>query len=287
MTAWQKWVGQNPLFHYHLLGQARWLLRRPLHQLLLIALPMVIIYFWLLSKASQESVHALAVSLECVVVWLLAPLMTHSLFAAEFEKATWDMLVITRLSASQIVMGKFLPQLVLLAMLLLPFQPLLLLSLLQEHKGLSGFWELFKAQWVIVSWAVLLIAATLWLSFRLRRGMTTAAVAFVGQIFVLFILPTLWLIFTALFFGEEIVQGVVEFGEEKWTVWGWMVDLRYAVWFYNPIIALAGVYALAETTNLQSAWLWGLWQGFVYLLLAGGFIAVLIRTVAKATRKPI
>ncbi len=287
MAAWQKWVGQNPLFHYHLLGQARWLLRRPLYQLLLIVLPVVIVYFWLLSKASQESVYSLVVGLECVAIWLLAPLMTHSLFAAEFEKATWDMLVITRLSASQIVMGKFLSRLVLLAVLLLPFQPLLVLSLLQERKVLSGFWELFKAQWVIVSWAVLLIAATLWLSFRLRRGMTTAAAAFVGQIFVLFILPTLWLIFTALFFGEEVVEGVVAVGGEKWTVWGWMVDPRYAVWCYNPIVALIGVYALAETTNLQSAWLWGLWQGFVYLLLAVGFVGALTRAVAKATRKPI
>ncbi len=285
MSIWQKWVVQNPLFRYHLLRQARWLLRRPIYQSVLFVSPIVALYIWLLRETMQNNLYAIVLGIECFALWLLASLMTHSLFASEFEKATWDMLVITRLSASQIVMGKFLSQLAVLGILWLFFLPLLALSLLQDHSLWVTLRELGKSQWLVLSWAVLLVAVTLWLSFRLRQSMTTVAVTFAGQAFVLFILPVFWVVFVELFFGAEASRELEDFG--GWVTYGWMVDLRRLPLVYNPIVALVGLFVLMEDPRAPDPLLWGIWQGIIYLALAGWCAFVLTRSVAKSARKRV
>ncbi len=284
MGIWQKWVTQNPLFRYHLLGQGRRLLRRPIYQLALFVLPIIALYIWLLRETMQNNLYVIVLGIECFVLWLLASLMPHSLFASEFEKATWDMLVITRLSVSQIVMGKFLSQLVVLGVLWLFFLPPLMLSLLQEHSLWVTLRELGKSQWIVITWTVLLVAVTLWLSFRLRRSMTTAAVTFAGQVFVLFILPVLWRVFESLFFEERMMSGS-DFN--RWIAYGWMIDLRLLPLVYNPALVLAVLFRRMENPMDLGFFLWGIWQGIVYLALAGWCVFALTRSVAKSTRKRI
>ncbi|MER3500837.1 MAG: hypothetical protein C4295_05040 [Candidatus Fervidibacterota bacterium] len=287
MGGWRKWGADNPVLRYHLVGQLRAIVRRPWWQIALIGLPCGVLYGYLLRFTLQGG-SPLILGLECLVLWLIAPLMTHALFASEFEKATWDMLVLTRLTAGQIVMGKFLSRLIFLAAFVVLFLPLLAFSAGQDFGTSHILGWLLKTQLVVIGWAVLLIAATLWLSYRLRRGMTTAALVLAGQVFFLFILPALWLLFFALILLTQPpfeVKGIY-----------WMFSLRYAVWFYNPIFALIGTYAFTEVFALIGTYafteggepfLWGVWQGLVYLALAALLVALLTRSVAKATRKPL
>lgn len=219
----------------------------------------------------------LVIALECLVLWLVAPLITYSLFASEFEKATWDMLVLTRLTASQIVMGKFLSSLLISLFIAVLFLPLLWVGALRECQGtpaLKFFVWMLKTELVIVAWTILLIAVTLWLSYWIKRSMVAAAITFAGQVFVLFILPMLWVLFLATFMhGESLSYQVA--------------DLRFGVLSFNPAVAIAGVYDFSEEAVPNRLLLWGIWQGMFYLLLSVLIVALLTRAVARATRKPI
>lgn len=292
MTLWQKWIGSNPVFHYHLLRQTKLLARRPVWQVLLITISFLALYLWVLYQAYQNGFPVLVIVLECLVLWLVAPLMTYSLFASEFEKATWDTLVLTRLTASQIVMGKFLSRLLISLFIAVLFLPLLWVGALREWEGtpvLKIFAWMLKTELVIVGWTILLIAVTLWLSYWIKRSMVAAAVTFAGQVFVLFILPTLWVLFLATFhlypslhsskFGATIMYSEYDF-------YLWMIDPS-AVLSYNPVIAVAGLYTLFEEAIPNQPWLWGTWQGMFYLLLSVVIVALLTRAVAKVTRKPM
>jgi ABC-type transport system involved in multi-copper enzyme maturation permease subunit len=293
MTLWKKWVSANPVFRYHFWGQTKLMVRRPLWQVILLCAPFVAIYFWLVDQTVQYGLPSLSVGLECLVLWLVAPLMSHSLFAMEFEKATWDMLVLTRLTTGQIVMGKFLSRLALLMILAIVFAPLTLIGAFKDFQTLSpiGLLQWFaETQLVALSWAVLLTAFTLWLSYWLKRGMVAAAVAFAGQVFVLFILPVLWGLFMALFamVGERHIDLFTfdAFGE-GWLKYAWMFDFRFAIWSYNPALTVIWTFIFAAERGAEKPLLWGIWQGIVYLLLSALIIALLTRAVAKATRKPI
>ena len=269
------------------------LVRRPVWQVAFIAGTFLAVYLWFLYQASQHGFPTVTVGLECLVLWLIAPLMTHSLFAAEFEKATWDMLVLTRLTAGQIVMGKFLSRVALLSFLAILFVVPLWLGATKEYQTVPTsqlFVWLVKTQLVSVGWAVLLIAVTLWLSYWLKRGMVAAAVAFAGQVFALFIVPILWGLFFALFVASaerSFDPFSFDFGQGEWLSYGWMFDIRFAVWLYNPAIALVGIFALLTESQAEKPILWGTWQGLVYLLLSGLIVSALTKAVARATRKPL
>ncbi|MCS7265949.1 MAG: hypothetical protein NZ805_14090 [Armatimonadetes bacterium] len=294
MTLWHKWVTENPVFRYHFWGQTRFLVRQPVWQVGLITAIFLALYIWFLRQAYNHGLPVLTLVLEGLLLWIISPLMTHSLFAAEFEKATWDMLILTRLTAGQIVLGKFLSRLAILLFLALFFVPPLLIGASQEYHALSKIniaSLVLKTQLVVVGWSILLIAVTICLSYWLKRGMFAAAVAFAGQVFVLFILPILWGIFFAIFmasggygfhdpFSFQITQ-------EGWLKYGWMIDLRYFIWFYNPIISVVGILVMVSEPDADQPLLWGTWQGLVYISLTVLIVAFLTRKVAKATRKPI
>ncbi|MCS7254101.1 MAG: hypothetical protein NZ781_08780 [Armatimonadetes bacterium] len=230
----------------------------------------------------------LVLFLECFSLWIIAPLMAHSLFAMEFEKATWDMLILTRLTVSQIVMGKFLSRLVLLFIYISFFIPLIFISIGVGRK--LSLYEIlslvFKTQLVAISWAIFLVAVTLWLSYRLKRAMLTAAAAFVGQVSVVVILPILWIMFL-----ELIVVDFEPFYSSYWemeTTYNWMFNPVSAIIFYNPVFTLLLLFVEGWIDSKMSApVLWGTWQGIVYLLLAYLLIVILIRSISKATRKQL
>ncbi len=293
MALWQRWVSENPVLRYHLFGQTRLMARRPLWQIVIVTVPLVVLYLWLVYRVANDGMPELVITLECLALWLVAPLMTHSVFAMEFEKATWDMLVLTRLTAGQIVMGKFFSRLALLSLFVCLFAPLLWMAAVHDFTAISpfalSFW-LLQTQLVVVGWAVLLTAVTLWLSYWLKRGMVAAAVAFAGQVFILFILPALWVLFLVMFYasvGRPLDPFEFRFGQDSWLRYGWMIDLRFVALFYNPIFTLAGLWFLRDTPSAQTPILWGTWQGIVYLLMASLFVTALLRSVAKATKKPL
>lgn len=279
---WQRWITENPVFRYHLLEQTRPIVMRPLWQVLLITMSFAILYFWLAYQVVANALPELVSALEAFALWLLAPLITHSLFAMEFEKATWDMLVLTRLTAGQIVMGKFLSRLVLLLFFAFLFTPLLWVG---DNRKFSSMllWGL-KVQWVILSWAILVSAVTLWLSYYVRRGMVAASAAFAGQVFVLIVLPAFWSLFLILL---QITNGpdlsylrLETLGSFTWFfTWSWLPIV------YNPIIALGGLDM--DRMIYKTLFLWGTWQGIVYLVLAAITLWALMASVAKATRKSL
>ena len=294
MSIWRKWVAENPVFRYHFWGQTRILTRRPVWQVGLIAVVFTTLYLWFLRQAQQHGLAVVTLGLECLALWLVAPLITHSLFAAEFEKATWDMLILTRLTAGQIVIGKFLSRLAILMVITLWFILPLWIGMAKEYQTVTNTHitlMLLKTQLIVIGWSILLIAVTLWLSYRLKRGMVAAALAFAGQVLALFILPVLWEIFWTLLMvlaGHRLIDlFLVDFRRGGWLRYGWMVNPRFAIWFYNPVVAVAGIFVMMSEPVNEQPFLWGTWQGIVYILLAALIVALLTRKVAKDARKPI
>lgn len=278
---WQRWIAENPVFRYHLLGQTRLMVMRPLWQVLLISMPFIILYSWLAYQVATNGLPELVIALEAFALWLLAPLITHSLFAMEFEKATWDMLVLTRLTAGQIVMGKFLSRLLMLLVFTFLLTPLLWIAANREFSDMTPsemlLWGL-KVQWVILSWAILVSAVTLWLSYHVRRGMVAAAAAFAGQVFVVIILPIFWKLFLTLL--QITDDPFLTFSTlERFT---WFLAWQWLPILYNPIVALVRT---MSRTGSNALFLWGTWQGIVYLILAAVTLWALMVSVAKATRK--
>lgn len=303
MKLWQLWVSNNPVFRYHFVNQTKLLklINSPQKIVAIVAL-LASLYLNMVSYIAEHGLAPLILLLECFSLWLLAPLMTHSLFAMEFEKATWDMLVLTRLTVSQIVMGKFLSRLALLIALAFFFIPLLLIAIGVDYKHIIGanceniyalffmsLCLLFKSQLTVVSWAILMVAVTLWFSYRLKRGMITAAAVFVGQLLVMFVLPILWSVFAqltgiySLYAADnwEFDPFYIESWDKKMMSL-WMFDPLLAILFYNPAFSLTMLFAQPEDMDLP---LWGICQGIVYLLLAGLVILILMRSISKATRK--
>lgn len=296
----REWIVDNPVLRYHLLEGMRLRARYPRWLLLTVGLLILSLYLWSFKVAATDGSVLVVIGLQMVTVCLVTVPMTHAIMSVEFEKATWEALVLTKLTAGQIVMGKFLSRTALTMLVLGIFQPLLwaaaidefgkslLLSVTNDEFGRLRLWStaanIAKAEVVIVAWALLLIAATLYFSYRWRRGLAAAVAAFGGQVFVLFILPGIWAMFVGIFAGSS---SRMEPGHEIHT---WMFDPLACVVNYSPIMTLGKL--IPELGGIQQMnekfpFLWGTWQATVYLLVAFTITNYLMRSVARATRKPV
>jgi len=67
-----------------------------------------LVFLWIGRESMQpKDVRTVAVVLETFLVSVLASSLTSSVFTSEREKQTWNALLLSRLSAAQIVIGKF------------------------------------------------------------------------------------------------------------------------------------------------------------------------------------
>ncbi|MBI3923191.1 MAG: hypothetical protein HY318_17355 [Armatimonadetes bacterium] len=283
----REWIVDNPVLRYHLLEGMRLRARYPRWLLLTVGLLILSLYLWAFKVAATDGSVLVVIGLQMVTVCLVTVPMTHAIMSVEFEKATWEALVLTKLTAGQIVMGKFLSRIALMMLVLGLFQPLLWAATIDEFgKALvwSAIANIAKAEIVIIAWALLLIAATLYFSYRWRRGLAAAVAAFGGQVFALFILPGIWAMFVGIFAGSS---SRMEPGHETLT---WMFDPLSIVVNYSPIMTLGKL--IPELGGIQQMnekfpFLWGTWQATVYLLVAFTITNYLMRSVARATRKPV
>jgi len=106
----------------------------------------VLRYYYILLRAVQQGRPDDAVELwrgtsylVLTLIALLSPALAATAISQELEQQTWDLLKVTRLTAWQVVMGKWLARQTIPAMLLLISLPLLLMSALHGEVGVAGF----------------------------------------------------------------------------------------------------------------------------------------------------
>jgi ABC-type transport system involved in multi-copper enzyme maturation permease subunit len=169
-----------------------------------------------------KAVFGLLAWIELVMISFVAPALTSGAIAAERERQTYDLLRVTLLSAPQLVLGKFLPGLLFVLLLLFTSVPL------QGPSYMIG-----GVQWQEIALATLLLTATatafcalgMLLSSLIRRTLIATAISYAITIFLVFGIPIVALIFLALF-SSAFSLGINEIspGSERLLLFlGWVL----------------------------------------------------------------
>lgn len=293
----KRW-SENPLLYYQLYGLTR---NRWKRQPLLYgaaAFGIALAYLLLFQLVSFSETGFVGTLILCLFVMCLsAPLMAYNLFSLEYEKQTWEALALTRLTAKEILWGKWGTALIRVAGLTVLALPLLLLtiSLEDDTEPALRLYIFGTGVSVLFGWGALIVSLGMWLSFKLRRTLTTASALYAGQVFALLLLPMLLLIFGG---GEfltvtEFISAVQSYWEG--IVW-WIASFfnARAIVFLNPFYAVyqldfigsKGLFLTGENHGLGLRYMgWGFAQGGIYLALALLFAGLTYRGLKHAWRK--
>jgi ABC-type transport system involved in multi-copper enzyme maturation permease subunit len=282
---------ENPVFWYHLVGQSRNRWRKQRTLMLVGGVFFAITYLYLLSQIFTYSLVPAAVFLlGLFLMCLLVPLSSYSLFSTEYEKATWESLAITRLTASEIVFGKWFSRVlgvfVLVALLIPP-----LLSAWSMEYSPAPFRNVLAAIWLLTGWGVLLVSLGMWLSLRLRNSIVTASLLYSIQVFLLLFLPILVQLLFALAMidspgrMESLTWEMERKGSLRAALWDWLTLLFNwrAIYQLNPFIAAIELLDMGSTSTLPHLYGWA--QGVYYWLFSGWLYFLTLQGVRRHWRK--
>jgi len=283
---------ENPLLQYHLLGATRHRWKRQPWLYWAATLGTGLMYLLALQTAVnyRPGIDA-ALWFSLFVMCLAAPLMAYNLFSLEYEKQTWESLALTRLTAPEIFWGKWGAALARVAVLTLLLAPFLFLS------GVGNWYATTAAFVVLFGWGALLASLGVWLSFKLKRTLTTASALYAGQVFVLLLFPMLYLILGEGTLPRELISTVQSYKDAYYT-WIICVFNGALIIYINPF------YVALEMEHMRwwADWwwmrgdeytyrsglrymLWGFTQGVLYLGLAALFAGFTYRGVKISWRK--
>ena len=251
-----KTLWENPLLQYHLLGATRHRWKRQPWLYWAATLGTGLVYLLALQTAvNYRPGIDVALWFSLFTMCLAAPLMAYNLLSSEYEKQTWESLVLTRLTAREIFWGKWGVALTRVAVLTLLLAPFLLLS------DIRNWYATTTAFVVLFGWGALLASLGVWLSFKLKRTLTTAATLYAGQVFVLLLFPFLYLLFSG---GSDPSTSTIE-GVQSYRdgMLAWVASL-----FEGTLIIFANPFYLASQLNdlsVRPSWWWGStdWDAYV------------------------
>jgi hypothetical protein len=299
---------ENPLLYYQLysLTRNRWKRQPLLYGVVAgsVALTYLLV-FQLIANTKAGFIATLTLCL--FLMCLSAPLMSYNLFSLEYEKQTWESLALTRLTAKEILWGKWGAALARVAGLTVLMLPILLVNAdLEVH--IPGFLvgtyhTLFEPTIklyvflcgvsLLFGWGVLIVSLGTWLSFKLRRTLTTASALYAGQVFALALLPMLYLTFSQ----GNIQTEYIGYIQSYWEGFAWWIASLFtarAIIYLNPFWA---AYELNSIDSYFDFWPtsdygqglmylgWGFAQGLFYLALALLFAGLTYRGLKYAWRK--
>lgn len=293
-----KWWLENPLLKYQLYGltRNRWKRQPLLYGTIVVSIALIyLLLFQLLLFTEAGFVATLVLCL--FLMSLSAPLMSYNLFSLEYEKQTWEALALTRLTAKEILWGKWGTALARVAGLTGLMLPLLLLSIrTEDHAERATTLYLFGAGMSLLwGWGMLIVSLGMWLSFKLRRTLTTASALYAGQVFALVLLPLLFLIFAREDLLTEFISGIQSYWD---GISYWIVSFfsARAILLLNPFWAASQLsfvgwdnpfwFSSNQAYGLGLRYMgWGFVQGGIYLVLALLFAGLTYQGLKYAWRK--
>lgn len=293
---------ENPLITYQLIGMWRQAYRRHpfLYLLALVTSALFYVFFLLMELRYPQSIETVHLDfLLLVIVVLVVPVFAHSRIAAEYEKATWELLALTRLTAKEIFIGKWGSTMLVLALLicgaLLFYLPVIVIGNdlpTITHQIKNAFFSLM----LIVSWAILLVSVGTWTAYRLRRTMPAIALVYAFQVVVLLLVPLLFAIFgvepdgvaQSIYGGTSIEQVTVGHLSTQLNFWWFGIQTMEIVYWLNPFHAL---FRFADSLSSfwnapyvpQNGWLWV--QSIVYLTVSFLLLRSTYRRLRREWRK--
>ncbi len=301
---------ENPLLHYHLLGFTvnRWKRQPVLYGAVAVGIGLTYLLVFQMFRTYEASLEA-TLNLSLFVMCLAAPLMAYNSFSLEYEKGTWESLALTRLTAGEILWGKWGAALARVALLTLLLTPMLFiatdLKIKSDGSLLGRFatvveptYELYKfasSVALLFSWGALLVSLGVWLSFKLRRTISTASALYAGQLFALALLPTLFAIFEidTRYSIQDSLSSVNSFRD---GFYWWLIAAfsPIIVFYLNPFyttlmldnIVFDQYYSYEYVDAMQYIYVgWGLTQSVIYLSWAIFFAGIAYRGVKTKWRK--
>lgn len=176
------------------------------------------------------------VILEGILCSLIAPALTAGAVSIEREQQTLELLLLTRLSCANIILGKLLSSLGFLVVVLLCSLPVWAISFLLGGIDLSQFfWSLA----IIFASVTLFGAIALYCSTRFAKTATAVAVSYS--------ICFLWLVIVPIFL--ELFMGIIGYGSSSYT------DLDASNWKDIPFVVFAlgssAVLSLIPTATLS------------------------------------
>jgi len=289
---------ENPLLRYHLLGATRhrWQRQPWLYGTATLGIGLVYLLVLQLTVFNEASIYA-TLGLALFVMCIAAPLMAYSLFSSEYEKQTWESLALTRLTAREIFWGKYGAALTRVALTTLLFAPFILgTPRTNSYVTAASFATLF-------GWGTLLVSVSLWLSFKLKRTLNTAATLYAGQVFVLWLLPMLYTTALSLnHLSDYILRDLISSVQSYTDAFGtWIFALFNGAFivYANPFFVATELERMGELTpywwDTQHDWtpyqeglyfmLWGFVQSIFYLGLALLLAGLTYRGIKISWRK--
>ncbi len=143
-----------------------------------------------------KGLFGLLVWIELVMVSFVAPALTSGAISSERERQTYDLLRVTLLPARQLVLGKFLPGLLFVILLLFTSIPL------QGPAYLIGgatWQEIILSTLLLVVTAAAFSALGMLFSSLIRHTLIATALSYAITIFLVFGIPIIAMIFLVLF----------------------------------------------------------------------------------------
>ena len=194
-----------------------------------------------------KAIFGLLVWLELVMISFVAPALTSGSVSLERERQTFDLLRVTLISSRQIVLGKFLPGLTFVCLLLLTSVPM------QGPAFLLGgvLWqEILIATLILLVTTAAFCAFGLLLSCLIRRTLISTTLAYATTIFVVFGVPVMSLL-ALLLFGTRFPMGFDALSASTIRV---LLTIAWSVISLTPVGAMIGTEViLLDQQNLIRA----------------------------------
>lgn len=157
-------------------------------------------YLWMIALITKEPSGWFSAlpTLELLAVTILIPITVYGAIAGERERATWEALILTRLTPGQIIFGKVYWRVLLVLGIVILSSVLVLMSAALPSTGINrvdpiiSFAKLIQLQFMVLAWGIFLCSLGLWVSANSRRSVTSAAVLFGILIGFLGFLPLLF-----------------------------------------------------------------------------------------------
>lgn len=180
-----------------------------------------------------KAVFGLVIWIELVLISFVAPALTSGAISNERERQTFDLLRVTLLPAHQLVLGKFLPGLAVLFLMLFTSIPI------QAPAFLIGgvLWqEILLATLLLCVTAVAFCALGILLSSLIRRTLIATSVSYAITIFLVFGIPIV-AILLLIMFGSAFPSGFSDLSSASERI---LVFIGWFIVSITPIGAMVG-----------------------------------------------
>lgn len=234
-----------------------------------------------------KAIFGLVIWLEIVMVSFVAPALTSGSISSERERLTYDLLQVTLISPRQIVLGKYLPGLIFLLLLIMTSLPM------QAPAFLMGgvVWqEILLATIILVVSTITFSALGMLLSCLIRSTRLAMTLAYSLTILSVFGVPVLGVL-SLFIFGVGFPNGISSLPRGSvgllvaavWTILsltplGTMVITDFL--FIDQGSLLIGEISLNAATSFQVLSPWIVYV-VLYLLASGGMIWLCVRLVGR------